>query len=360
VRAIEIDKAGPVPQYQPLPDMLTQDPAEEIPAGEDRLIQDIADQATKMMRDRYPAGCPLTRRDAHPKSLGCVRAELIVERDVPEHLRHGVFARPVTYPAWIRFSNSNPDLRHDLRTDLRGMSIKLMDVPGDKLLDTERHEPTQDFLLENHPVFFSKNNEEYLGFNKAIASNRPFFYFFGGLKEKPHLALLHKLTASMSRVRSLLGVRYWSQTPYRLGPHVMKYSVIPTGPQPRAAYGLSPDYLRAQMAAQLSRGDALFDFAVQLQTDPHKMPVEDPTVLWPEDLSPFIKVATLRIPQQVFDTEARALFAEHLSFTPWHALPEHRPLGGINRARRVVYDTVSRLRHDSNHAARVEPKPETT
>jgi hypothetical protein len=134
---------------------------------------------------------------------------------------------------------------------------------------------------------------------------------------------------------------------------------MPTGPQPRAGYGLSKNYLRAQMAKQLSRSDALFDFAVQLQTDPERMPVEDPTVLWREDLSPFIKVATLRIPRQTFDTPERDTFAEHLSFTPWHALPDHRPLGGINRARRVVYDTVSRLRHESNQVARVEPRADT-
>lgn len=337
--------------------MLTHDPAETIPAGEDRLIQDIAAEAATVVRQHYPAGCPVTRRDAHAKAIGCVRAELIVGSDVPATLRHGILATPHTYPAWIRFSNGTTDVRHDLRADARGMAIKLMGVAGEKILDHD--EETQDLLLANHPVFFSRNNVEYLGINEAIAKNRAVRYFFGSPHSPAHLAVLRRLAKMMTRVRSVLGVRYWSQTPYRLGPHVMKYSVIPTGHQPRAFYGLSPDYLRTQMATQLARGDALFDFAVQLQRDPDTMPVEDPTVLWPEDLSPFIKVATLRIPQQVFDTAAQLLFAEHLSFTPWHALPEHRPLGGINRARRVVYDTVSRLRHESNQVPRVEPQPET-
>ncbi len=337
--------------------MLTHDPAETIPAGEDRLIQDIAAEAATVVRQHYPAGCPVTRRDAHAKAIGCVRAEFTVSSDVPQSLRHGIFATPHTYPAWIRFSNGTTNVRHDLRADARGMAIKLMGVPGEKISHPD--EQTQDFLLANHPVFFSRDNVEYLGINEAIAKKRALGYFFGSPHSPAHFAVLRRLAKLMTRVRSALGVRYWSQTAYRLGPHVMKYSVIPTGLQPRAFYGLSPDYLRIQMAAQLSRGDALFDFTVQVQTDPAKMPVEDPTVLWPEDLSPFVKVATLRIPQQLFDTEARAVFAEHLSFTPWHALHEHRPLGGINRARRVVYDTVSQLRHESNNVARVEPNPET-
>ena len=352
-----IDRAGKVSQDRSLPNMLTHDRAETIPGGEDRLIQDIATEAAIVVRQHYPAGCPVTRRDAHAKAIGCVRAELVVSSDVPELLRHGIFATPRKYSAWIRFSNGTTNVRHDLRADARGMAIKLMGVPGEKILD--RDEQTQDFLLANHPVFFSRDNVEYLGINEAIAKKRALGYFFGGPRRPAHLAVLRRLAKAMTRVRSVLGVRYWSQTAYRLGPHVMKYSAIPIGHRRRAAYGLSKNYLRKQMATQLATGDALFDFAVQLQTDPERMPVEDPTVLWPEDLSPFIKVATLRIPRQVFDTEARALFAEHLSFTPWHALPEHRPLGGINRARRVVYDTISRLRHESNHVARVEPTPET-
>jgi hypothetical protein len=337
--------------------MLSDDPAEYVPAGEDELIRDIAADAAKVVRQHYPQGCPLTRRDAHAKAIGCVRAEFIVGADVPEPLRHGIFAAARTYPAWIRFSNGSTAVRHDLRADARGMAVKLMDVAGDTLLDGD--ERTQDFLLANHPVFFARNNDEYLGINDAIASKRMLSYIFGSPREHPHVATLKRLARMLGRVRSVLGVRYWSQTAYRLGPHVMKYSAVPAGPQPRAAYGLSPDYLRKQMAAQLARAEARFDFMVQLQGDPGAMPIEDPTVLWPEALSPFVKVATLRIPPQQFDTPERAALAEHLSFTPWHALLAHRPLGGINRARRVVYDTVSRLRHESNHVARVEPKTDT-
>jgi hypothetical protein len=55
-----------------------------------------------------------------------------------------------------------------------------------------------------------------------------------------------------------------------------------------------------------------------------------------------------------FDKSDLAL-GEQLSSTPWHALPEHRPLGSINRARRVVYDAVSKYRHEQNNEPRREP-----
>ena len=85
------------------------------------------------------------------------------------------------------------------------------------------------------------------------------------------------------------------------------------------------------------------------------MPVEDPGKLWNEAISPFRKVATIKIPLQSFATPERDELGENLSFTPWHALPEHRPLGGINRARRVIYDLISIFRHKENNQLRREP-----
>jgi hypothetical protein len=116
------------------------------------------------------------------------------------------------------------------------------------------------------------------------------------------------------------------------------------------------NYLEQAMARQLARsGEASFDFMVQLRTDPRRMPVEDPTIRWRERDSPFRTVATIRIPQQDFTSKARRDFAEGLSFTPWHSLPDHRPLGGINRVRGAVYDVISELRHGKNAIPRREP-----
>ena len=64
------------------------------------------------------------------------------------------------------------------------------------------------------------------------------------------------------------------------------------------------------MVATLDEGDVEFDIRVQLQTDPHLMPIENNGVLWPEKLSPRVPVATLRIPRQNFDSPAQLDFAK--------------------------------------------------
>ena len=76
---------------------------------------------------------------------------------------------------------------------------------------------------------------------------------------------------------------------------------------------------------------------------------------WKEDQAPFYKVATIRIPQQIFDTSDQNKFCENLSFTPWHAQLEHKPLGAINRMRKVIYDHISQVRHEMNSIHRSEP-----
>src|SRR5262249_44424098 len=122
---------------------------------------------------------------------------------------------------------------------------------------------------------------------------------------------------------------------------------------------ISPDRLRAAMAFHLDRAEARFDFMVQLRPKEGfgKMPVEDPSIEWSTLSANFQKVATIVIPPQNFDNPARMAFCENLSYTPWHSLPEHRPLGGINRARKVVYQAISKVRHQCNAVPRREPDP---
>ena len=108
------------------------------------------------------------------------------------------------------------------------------------------------------------------------------------------------------------------------------------------------------MRSTLANGDACMEFLVQPRTS-DKLDVEDAATEWPEADAPFYKVATIRIPKQDFDTPEQHAFCENLSFSPWHALPDHRPLGGINRLRQVVYERISRTRHELNGVERREP-----
>jgi hypothetical protein len=115
--------------------------------------------------------------------------------------------------------------------------------------------------------------------------------------------------------------------------------------------------LGAEIVAEESyaEGDIEFDFRLQLQTDSHLMPIENNAVLWPEALSPRVSVATLRLPRQKFDSPAQLEFAKRLSYNPWHTIAEHRPLGNQSRARRRMYETLSKLRHSENAVPHYEP-----
>ena len=137
----------------------------------------------------------------------------------------------------------------------------------------------------------------------------------------------------------------------------MKFSVRPdlTGVRPAARLD-SKDKLRLAMSNHLMLHEARFDFLVQIQIDPVAMPVENPTVPWDETVSPYIKVASIRIPVQSFESDEQMAFGENLSYTPWHSLPDHRPLGGINRTRREVYAAIAARRHDLNGVPMREPE----
>ncbi|RQO35835.1 hypothetical protein DBR37_05590 [Herminiimonas sp. KBW02] len=323
---------------------------ETIPAGEKQYIEDLSARLkAKIIRDN-PTG--IMRRDAHPKMHGVVKAEFTVESDLPAELRVGIFAEARTYQAWIRFSNQDGTIQPDKARDIRGMAIKLMGVAGDKLLESERHEQTQDFIVISTNVFVTKNVEEFDALIKAMTGSifAKIFFF------ATHWRVIWNLVTSLKEFANPLQMRYWSTTPYLFGNTAVKYSAIPHVSAPDTVpSNLGPDYLRQAMVRQLAQGEASFDFTVQLQTNADSMPIEDPGKEWKESESPFRKVATIRILQQEFDSEAQRVFGENLSYTPWHSLPAHRPLGGINRARKIVYNAISTFRHEYNKVVRKEP-----
>jgi hypothetical protein len=328
--------------------------------GEAEATQAIADLIGRTIETRYPPQKRPARRDAHPKAHGCVRASFEVAAELPENLAQGVFVPGKSYEAWIRFSNGNADpARADAKGDARGMAIKLMGVPGRKLLPAESAAETQDFIMINHPVFFADDPERYLKLIQRSSSSN----LLTKLTAPFALGLKGALIAgaiSRKTIENPLTTRYWSMVPYRLGDdahkQAIKFSARPCVARANDGIPSDPDanYLRTAMAKTLAAGDACFEFMVQPRRSA-SMGVEDSRSEWKETAAPFIRVATITIFRQTFDSEAQMAFCENLSFTPWHALPEHRPLGAVNRVRRTVYEQVSKLRHDLNGAPRNEP-----
>jgi hypothetical protein len=331
-------------------------------AGEEAAIAAIAELLARKVRASYRPGT-IVRRDAHPKHHACVEAEFTIGDRLTADLRHGVFATPRTYHAWIRFSNGAPAMQPDRRRDARGMAIKLLGVPSAGAAGATSP-VTQDFVLSSDPAFFVKNAIDYVAFARAAADPdasaatraiRTARFFFGGSPARWRTRELRKLLRCQIRIDNPLGVRYWSQTPYRLGPHAVKYSARPLTPAAAPPSRDQPDYLRDVMAAQLTGNDAVFEFLVQRWVDDRRTPVDDPTVDWDEQAAPFEPIARIRIPPQTVMDPVKLAMAENLSFTPWHSLPVHQPLGAINRVRQRAYDTVSAIRHELNGVPRQEP-----
>ena len=330
---------------------------EALYPNEEALAGEIAATIEKSLRAQYQDGH--ARRDAHPKAHGCVKAALHVDEPIPKTLAKGIFIPGHTYRAWIRFSNGSQDTSHaDIKGDARGMAIKIMDVPGKKLLQSDRDATTQDLIMINHPVFFANDPKRYLSIVEIANSGR--FWskwtipFLLGIK-----GTLISFETTRSRIANPLNVRYWSMVPYQLGSgpgaQAVKFSAKPCSTVEQAIpKHPGHDYLRDALRTTLEEGDACMELLVQPRTSDH-MSVEDSMTEWKEVQAPFYKVATILIARQTFDTPEQNRFCENLSFTPWHSLPEHRPLGVTNRLRKVIYEHISRVRHEMNSSERQEP-----
>lgn len=140
---------------------------------------------------------------------------------------------------------------------------------------------------------------------------------------------------------SFATTRYFSASPIRFGAHAVHYALRPhAAPDPSAKVGAAPEYLSEEMTARLKEGPVVYDFQVQFFVDETRTPIEDASVEWKEADAPFVTVARLTLPEQDPTSERGrklATFVEGLSFDPWHALEELRPLGKMMRARNVAY-----------------------
>jgi hypothetical protein len=364
------------------------------PHPQQGIFNTLAATLAHNVERQEPSWRPPTGRDAHPKHHGCVKGRFIVEPDLPATLRRGVCTEPSTsYEIWIRFSNAFKR-RHDLTWDARGMAIKLLDagipIPAaDRSRDDEANSGlgTQDFLMVSHPVFFARTADDFVDFPATVAGAGSFAtltfglfpYFFGARPSRWRLRGLLAMLGSFKWIDNPVGISYFSQVPYRYGEHAVKFCVRPQQPSPnlrrprflltvatyvilsllsfgRLKFAQWENLLRTALLKQLRENEVRFDFMIQIGTA--AMPIDDAVIPWDERLAPFVKVATIaidRLPDD-FEVETMMQFGEHLSFTPWHALPAHEPLGSINAARRHVYDTISKLRHRLNRRVRREPR----
>lgn len=231
----------------------------------------------------------------------------------------------------------------------------------------------------NGPVFFCNTVEHYL-FIQDLFLNAPAYFSQGragahrfftefvtgkGTLDQDDWAwdeFLAFLRLSKIPPANVLLSSYWTMGAVRHGDYIAKVRITP---DPSFAAAVvrrtidptsAPEVFRPALEAELRERPYAFDIQVQLCADLERMPVEDTTVEWPEQLSPSVTVARLRPPRQDISGPENLEKMDALSFTPWRVTAEHAPLGNIMRARKEVYRRSSIARHKLNQQPRREPR----
>lgn len=320
----------------------------DMSLGEERAASNEADVSAKMIdaikvasKRRHPQGT--MKRFNQVESLGCVDATFNVLSDLSSELQQGLFVAGKSYSAKIRFANASK--ADDRQKDFRGMSIKLFGVQGESLWGVQGE---QHFLLNSYPALFAANPDDFLEFIEAARDDSVWKYFI----RPSHFYSLLVVLKGRDEIDNPFAISYWSTTPYRFGESrssAVKYSTRSCSTKSATAPAeKTENFLTDVMKAHLKTAPACFDFMVQFQKDPIEMPIEDASVMWDEQQSPFIKVATITIDDQAFTTANEMAACESMSFNPWQSLAAHQPLGGINRVRKPVYSEIAQFRADEN------------
>lgn len=301
-------------------------------------------------------------RSSHSKAHALLKGELAVTRDLPPELRQGIFAVERSYPVLARLSHAPGELLDDRRVSTpRGLALKIFGGPR-----------TQDFVLDTGKAFNVPNAKAFLVAITATQNAAPRMpeaaKAFVSRSSRGLNAVLHAVGLHSKNLdfyghpnAQPLAEAYYSQVPFRYGEYVAKLAVTPNnlalsrlGSEPYVPTDENGHRTTAQ--AFFREHEAEYAVSIQLCTDVARMPIEDASAEWPEDVSPYRLVGRLRFPAQDAYARARADFVEgSMAFSPAHTLPEHRPLGSIARARLVAYEVMSTRRRQANGEPLREP-----
>ena len=312
-------------------------------------------------------------RSVHAKGHGILYAELEVLTDLPGVLAQGAFAKPGRYPVVMRFSTSPGDLLEDSVSTPRGLSIKIVGVTGERLPGTEG-DVTQDFLMINGPVFVAAKASKFLSnlkllaatTDKAPGAKKVLSAALRGLEsliEKAGGQSTTLMTLGGAPVTNILGETFYTQVPLLYGPYMAKMSIAPVAPELARLKDAAldhknhPNAIRDALVEHFSRQGGVWEIRAQLCTDLEAMPIEDPTVPWPEDASPYLAVGRITAkPQSAWSPARVAAVDDGMSFSPWHGLAAHRPIGSIMRVRKAAYEMAARFRSQHNAVKVAEPR----
>jgi hypothetical protein len=303
-------------------------------------------------------------RSVHAKSHGLLHGKVTVLENKRPELAQGLFAKAASYEAILRLSTIPGDILHDDVSVPRGLAIKVLNVPGARLAGSE-DATTQDFLLVNGPAFGSPNAKPFLralkllaaSTDKAEGAKKVFSAALRGLESVVEAAggkSATLMTLGGHPRTNILGETFYSQVPCRYGDYMAKVCVAPASAEllalknkPLAAHG--HDAIRDAVVEHFAKAGAAWELRVQLCRDLESMPVEDAAKVWPEDQSPYMTVARIDVPPQTgWNAELSREIDDGMSFSPWHGLEAHRPLGSVMRLRKAAYEMSAAFRSQRN------------
>ncbi|NHZ80409.1 catalase [Massilia sp. CCM 8695] len=346
------------------------DNLEQKQENEDEIIDSVVESMMRVntrVFDKHRHA----KRDAHAKCHGVLVGHVTVYDNLAPHLAQGVFARPATYPVVIRLSTAPGDIHSDKLPSPRGMAIKMLGVDGPQFLPKRQDATTQDLLLVNHPVIAFGHAAAYLKTQKLLEKHADdpdmvrrivAALARGGSKALHALGIENPVVDTLGAPNNhILGETFFSMAAVRYGDYVAKLCAAPLSDKVRTLTGqpLGDDAddsaLRNLVVDFFAGQGAEYELRAQLCTDIATMPIEDASIEWPQEASPYQPVAKLTIPPQQAFSPARRVFADDvLSFNPWHCIEAHRPLGSIMRARIKAYEASSKFRHEMNAQPRIE------
>ncbi len=345
---------------------------EQIQPNEEEVMAELA---ATMQRISASVGDQFrhTMRPVHAKSHGLLKARLRVSAELPEAYRQGLFAEPGNYDAILRLSTNPGDILPDSVSSPRGWAIKILGPAGAEMLPGHEGQRTQDFLCVNAPVF---NVPDAAGFLKQIKSIEPHATDSAALKQVVSTGArlagtaIEAVGGESAALKGfghpethILGETFHTQAPLRYGAHAAKISFAPLSANLKALTDKHLEHagnysaLRDAVVKFFATERAEWEVRAQLAVSEQETPIEDASVEWPEELSPYFPVGVLVAePQQAYSPARRIFVDEQLSFNPWHGFAAHRPLGNVNRARKMAYQDVPRYRQAQEGRVRVEPK----
>ena len=348
-------------------------PAYEHPeTDEAKSLADINEQMRRI-QERTLADGGKAIRSVHAKSHGLLLGELRIPGDLPPELAQGLFARPGTLPLVMRLSTIPGDILPDDVSTPRGMAIKVIGAQGTRLQGSEG-DVTQDFVLVNGPAFMKPDASSFARSlkllaattDKAVGAKQVLSAALRGVEKVVEAAGGQSATLTAlggHPETNPLGETYYSQVPILFGEYFGKICVRPASPALQALHRAPvelahrPDGLRDAVASHFEEQGGEWELCVQLCTDISTMPIEDASVVWDEKASPYRPVARIVAGAQASWSDAKAhAIDDGLSFSPWHGIAAHRPLGGVMRVRKGAYEAAARFRAETNQRALSEPK----